>query len=472
MSNILQVTDPSTYIDNRNIHTGQEQQSALNSSQIQNPSDPSRVVRADGQKSGTAGDQGNESGFSIRNYNGNYTDFLQKLGQENEIKDSLGRILFRDGAFIAKGDEDLGKWCSSCWILPGLKSLASCWIFKMQGQTKFSGTFFENLRNLLQQEGNRGLQETALKFLQVFNNYSSGEHLLGQMQELTDEIKGMLYTSARQEYASILDQLDWKAENGETKENAQVLFQKLIPFLSKYISRTHDYGSVRSSVIQLILYGARYENGSSVLLRSLFEQMAANRDFKRFFETEPEELYAVLTGSEGKKGNIYGDIFGALVERGAKGEAGLEQVQDFYQLMRGMLVNESVYMPVNHFILPFQYQGKEAVSEFWIDPDAEKKEEEKDGGRKIRLLVDFEIRGLGDFQLLADLQDHKISMELGVPKNLSAGAGEIQAKLQEICTRNGMRVKMMQVQERKAHYRLLDVFPKIRKKENGINVSV
>ena len=57
MSNILQVTDPSTYIDNRNVHTGQEQQSALNSSQIQNPSDPSRVVRADGQKSGTAGDR-------------------------------------------------------------------------------------------------------------------------------------------------------------------------------------------------------------------------------------------------------------------------------------------------------------------------------------------------------------------------------------------------------------------------------
>ena len=133
MSNILQVTDPSTYIDNRNVHTGQEQQSALNSSQIQNPSDPSRVVRADGQKSGTAGDQENESGFSIRNYNGNYTDFLQKLGQENEIKDSLGRILFRDGAFIAKGDEDWAKWCSSCWILPGLKILASCWIFENAG---------------------------------------------------------------------------------------------------------------------------------------------------------------------------------------------------------------------------------------------------------------------------------------------------------------------------------------------------
>lgn len=182
MSNILQVTDPSTYIDNRNLHTGQEQQSALNSSQIQNPSDPSRVVRADGQKSGTAGDQENESGFSVRNYNGNYTDFLQKLGQENEIKDSLGRILFRDGAFIAKGDEGLGKMVQQLLDSASFEDSGQLLDFlKMQGQTKFSGTFFENLRTLLQQEGNRGLQETALKFLQVFNNYSSGEHLLEQM---------------------------------------------------------------------------------------------------------------------------------------------------------------------------------------------------------------------------------------------------------------------------------------------------
>ena len=142
MSNILQVTDPSTYIDNRNVHTGQEQQSALNSSQIQNPSDPSRVVRADGQKSGTAGDQENESGFSVRNYNGNYTDFLQKLGQENEIKDSLGRILFRDGAFIAKGDEDLGKMVQQLLDSARFEDPGQLLDFlKMQGQTKFSGTF-------------------------------------------------------------------------------------------------------------------------------------------------------------------------------------------------------------------------------------------------------------------------------------------------------------------------------------------
>ncbi len=103
------------------------------------------------------------------------------------------------------------------------------------------------------------------------------------MQELTDEIKGMLYTSARQEYASILDQLDWKAERWGNERKCPGSVSEAGSLSFKIYFRTHDYGSVRSSVIQLILYGARYENGSSVLLRSLFEQMAANRDFKRFF---------------------------------------------------------------------------------------------------------------------------------------------------------------------------------------------
>lgn len=473
MSNILQVTDPSTYIDNKNIHTGQELQNALSGSQVQNPSDPSRVMRADGQKSGTADEQGGEQGFGIRNYQGNYTDFLQKLSQENETTALLGRILFQNGSMTAVGNEGLGQMVQQLLESAHFENPDQLLDFlKMQGQAKFSGTFFENLRTLFSQEGNRGLQEAALKFLQVFNNYSSGEHLLKQMQELSEDIRGMLYTSVKQEYDSILDQINWNAENGNVEENSRILFQKLVPFLSNYISRTHDYGSVRNSVIQLILYGARYENGNTDQLKSLFERMISNRDFSYYFEGEPEELYAQLTGNGGKKETIYGDLFGSLVERGAQGEAGLERVQDFYQLMKGMLLNESVYMPLNHFILPFQYQGKEAVSEFWVDPDAEKREEEQDGGRKIRLLVNFEIHGLGEFQMLANLQDHKLSMELGVPKALSSRAGEIQTKLQEICTRNGMRVKTMQIQEKKAPYRLVDVFPKIRKKENGVNVSV
>ena len=38
--------------------------------------------------------------------------------------------------------------------------------------------------------------------------------------------------------------------------------------------------------------------------------------------------------------------------------------------MNGMLLNESVYLPLLHILFPFQYQGKNVMSEIWADPDA------------------------------------------------------------------------------------------------------
>lgn len=473
MSNILQVTDPSTYTDNRNIHTGQEARNPLAGPQIKNPSDPSRVVRADDQKSGNTDTATTDKGFGIKNYNGNYAAFLQKLGEESEVTDVLGRILSQEGAAGVRGDEGLGsivqKLLSSAQFEEPDQLLD---FLKEQGQTKFSGDFFEGLRNLLLESRSSGLQNTALQFLRVFNNYSSGEHLLEQMHSLMDQLKGMMYTSVRKEYEPLVEAMNWEAPNGEVEENTAVLFKQIIPFLSKYISRTHDYGEVRDTVIQLLLYGARYENGGSSQLKRLYSQMAASREFKQFFSMDPEELFEHLTGNSDREGGTYAELFGSLVERGADGEAGLEQVQDFYQLMRGMLINESVYMPLNHFIVPFQYQGKEAVSEFWVNPDAEKNGEEEAGGRKVRLMVNFDIQNLGSFQMIADLQDHKVSVELGVPRPLASQTGDIQKKVSEICARNGMTVKHMQVQERTSAYLLTDVFPEIRRKENGINVSI
>ena len=56
--------------------------------------------------------------------------------------------------------------------------------------------------------------------------------------------------------------------------------------------------------------------------------------------------------------------------KGSQREAGLENIQQFYQIMNGMLLNESVYLPLLHILFPFQYQGKNVMSEIWADPDA------------------------------------------------------------------------------------------------------
>ena len=55
MANILQVTGPSLNPDNRNISDSQRIAEQGNRQKIQNPVDPSRVVRADGQEEGKSG---------------------------------------------------------------------------------------------------------------------------------------------------------------------------------------------------------------------------------------------------------------------------------------------------------------------------------------------------------------------------------------------------------------------------------
>lgn len=72
MANILQVTGPSLNPDHRNISDSQRAAEYGDSQKIQNPVDPSRVVRADGQKEGKSGDATGERSYSIIDYESNY----------------------------------------------------------------------------------------------------------------------------------------------------------------------------------------------------------------------------------------------------------------------------------------------------------------------------------------------------------------------------------------------------------------
>ena len=115
-------------------------------------------------------------------------------------------------------------------------------------------------------------------------------------------------------------------------------------------------------------------------------------------------------------------------------------MQSFYQLLNGLLLNESVYLPLMHLLLPFQYEDREVMSEMWIDPDAEKNAQEEGGGRKIKfLLIRFDIQETGSFELAASIQERKVKMDLSVPPSLMENSQEIQKKVTEIFRKDGTR---------------------------------
>ena len=142
--------------------------------------------------------------------------------------------------------------------------------------------------------------------------------------------------------------------------------------------------------------------------------------------------------------------------------------QQFYNIMNGMLINESVYMPLLHFILPFQYEDNNVMSEMWVDPDA--KRDNEDGGRKIKLFLKFDIQSLGKFELLMIMQDRETRLQLLVPPQLAKDEKKIHTEVADILKRNGFRFSQLLVRERVRDRRVDEVFPEIREKERTINV--
>lgn len=471
MANILQVTTPN--IDNRNMINPQDPKHGAGNPAIHNPADPTRVVRPDGREGDQMGKNTQDALLSVVDYDSNYGAFVKGLGESGDLAGAMERLLFSDGVALDKAEvADLVEKFLMSMRMDSPEDLLS--YLQGQGglQAKFSGAFFNQFRTLLLESSSRSLQEAALDFLKSYNNFSSGEHLLQQMHSLTDDITQLLLRSYRDEFRQLTESMNWQAANGDTAQNTAALNKSLIPFLAEYISRTHDYGAVREATMLLVFNAARYQDGDESRLRKLFEGMSGDREFVRLFKGDAQESLNSLLGSRGAEKPLSGfaDGLSGLLLKGANGYGGLENVQQFYSIMNGMLLNESVYMPLLHFILPFQYEDNNVMSEMWVDPDSDRGDQE--GARKIKLFLKFDIQSVGKFELVLTLQNREAGVQLFVPPHLVKEEKQIQSDVADILKNNGIRFKQLMVRRHTRDRRVDEIFPEIRERERTINVRI
>lgn len=481
MANILQVTTPNLNTDNRNTPNPMDPRYNGDNAAVRNPVDPTRVVRADGRDGEQTGNTAQNDVFSAINYESNYSAFIKGLGENQDLAGVLERLLFTDASILqASGNTEISALVDQLLMSLRMDSPEDLLRF-LQGQqelqARFSGDFFNKLRALMTQNASESFKDAALAFLKGYNNYASGSHLLQQMHSLTQDIEQLMLRSFREEFRELAGTMNWEAANGDTAANAGVLNGRLIPFLSDYISRTHDYGAVRDATMLLIFNAVRYQGGEESRLAQLFDRLMDDRDFARLFQGEEraglEQLLQTGADAAGAQKPVmveFADNLANLLLRGANGQAGLENVQQFYTIMNGMLVNESVYMPLLHFMIPFQYEDNNVVSEMWIDPDARRGSDEE--GRKIKLFLKFDIQSLGKFELVMTLQDRESKMQLFVPSHLAKQDKKIQTDVTDILRKNGIRLGQFSVYGRVRDRSVTEVFPEIRDKETTINVRI
>ncbi len=470
MANILQVQNPTMGgqgIGSPGVYPHTPQTPPIQS--------PDRVIPS---PPGENGEQiGPEVGEGTINFESNYTNFIQRMYEGMQLTMEMEQLLFTDGvALQTMGDTEIQEVLTQLFTemeTTEPEELMTLIESQQQAQVKFSGELFDGLRDILNEKISPSFRETILDFVKTYNNYASSEHLLNQMESLGKDIESLLLPSSRESFSKLMEQLDKNAAPGDIEKNTEVINKEIIPFLSKYVSKTHNYGAVRTASVLFSLYAVKYEAGDKNVLQQLFTKMIKNGDFRMFFKGDPEEALQKAMENlrpQSEKAKNFPEMLTKLIQKGTEGSAGSESVEKYYKVLNHLLMNESVYMPLLHLLVPFRYQDKNVMSEMWIDPDAER--DRPDAAKKQKLFIKFSIQNVGNFELISMVNNGNVNMQIFVPPTLTEPQENISRSIQDIITKNGLRVSTMELGVLTRSHRVDEVFPEIKEKEKGINVAV
>ncbi len=475
MANILKVTTPGLGYDNSNY--SRPDAASRTDSQIQAPVVPDKVVRPDARSD--AAPQEQDVGMKFQ-YQSNFEGFLTQMRENGSVTEEFAPLLFERLSSMVRAGMSEGAASELSGFLEMIQvdqqNLLS--FVQQQGDAsiRFQGAFFDLLRQVMGETRSVDLKSAVLDFMKRYTDMAEGKHLLQQMQQTLADIKKGMFESGQKKLEQFERQMNYGQAAGETAGNASVLKEKILPYLNQYISGTHDRGMVRENTAFLASLAARYENGDAERVLDKFKELMESPVMQRIFKgMQPESLMRVLASTDYEKAveqNHWMEKFAALVKEGmTKGDP--DQKKIFRNVMNSIILNESVYMPVVHTMLPMQIGDRMMFAEMWVDPDAGKGSQGQDeDGRVIQGLVKFDIQDVGFFDLFFVYQDKKVNIQLNYPEALKDREEDIRNRIMEIVAENGMEGRELYLGNSRDPIMISDAFPKIFERKNSINVKI
>lgn len=476
MPDLLGATNPVPGYDkavtNRNLPVSPD------NTQVQNVPDPSRVTRTDQR---TEQQDHNLQGDGKVRYDSNYQTFLQRLRDTPGMAESLARLFSgREGTVVLSGmSEGIAQEMSE--ILEMLRMDKDQLLDFLTGQfragTRFGGALFALLRNAYARASSEGVRTDILQFLRSYADFGSTAHIEGNILRDLSSMADAIPASWAEKLRELMAQLENGIAAGDRKGNVALLQRGIIPYMAGYVERTHDLGLPRTLLTMLALNLARYENGSEEKLLEAFHQLSGYGTLKgQLGNIDDASLLRLLRNSQlAQNGPAvqFSDHLAAAAARALRGEGGAEVQQAFQNLVGAMLVNESVYMPVNHYLIPLEWDGRMLFSELWVDPDAEE-EQGRGGGRgsAMKFLFKMDVQSLGLFDVVLTARDREVDIQISCPEKVTPFSKEIETAVSRILARNDLTPSRVAVRRMERPVALTEVFPKIFEGKNSVNVKV
>ncbi|ADL05948.1 hypothetical protein [Lacrimispora saccharolytica] len=473
MADILKVTTPLSGYDNSTIKNNPQAGQGIH---IQNPIDPSKVMRGDNRTdSGGTGDQ--QLAFQ---YGSNFGAFLNLVKNIPDLSKIFADIFFQGEEVLTGGimGEEAAQKIASFFeatqmqaeeILPFIKE-------QTESAVRFNGGIFDQLRQVMAETTSVDLKAEVLNFIRKFNDMSSGKHILHDIFNTVKDMEAYVFKQTREQIESFLKELDLSAPEGQTSPNSALLKEKLLPFLGRYIAMNHDMGTIRDKISLLTVLIARYENGDRGEVLQSFSRLTGYQGFRKFFGSMTMEQFGELLHqvdmeqAAGK--NQWADKFIDFLKAGVNGDAGLENKQMFQNILQSMVLNESVYMPLIHLAFPMNVDGRKLFSEMWIDPDEEGSSTQAGAKHTARIFVKFDIRELGQFKLLLLYGDNAATLQLYYPEKMQKSEADIHKGIKNILDRHHFRADNIYLQAGGGPSSPVEVFPKIHERKNSVDVRI
>ena len=478
MPDLLGVTNPVPGHNdsnvNRNIPT------SPSDTRIQNAPDLNRVSRSDNRTERQ--DTGDSAGSQALRYDSNFAAFLQRLMDTPGAAESMSKLftLFQ-GIVVSSGIEE-GTAAEMGALLNMLKmdqsQLSKFLLSQLSTGTRFGGALFAILRDAYSASNAETTRGNILQFLKKYSDYSSSSHIQGNLLRGLTRLTRAIPASWGGQLLPMVSELEGKLNAGDRAGALKLLQGAIMPFLSGYTSKTNDMGLSRTLISMLALDISRYENGSEDGLLQAFHQLNSSPGLKDRLGGLTDEALLRLVNNNSFARAAEGDQFAARLAQAAQkalqGGAGQEVQEAFRNIVSAFLVNESVHMPLNHILLPLEWDGKMVFSEMWVDPDAEENLKKGRGGQDntLRFLFKIDIQGLGFFDMVLTCQREKVDIQLFCPDRVAPFSQLVQGELSRILTDNGLTAGTVQVQRSDRPLTISGVFPKIFEGENSINVKI
>ncbi len=474
MADLLGATNPVPGYDNTNVNRNIP--ISPGNTQVQNVPDLDRVTGADHR---TEQQDAGQAGEKIR-YDSNFQTFIQQLRQGPEGVKVLSQLLTREGTVVTSGMSEgiAGEIAQALELLKmDQGQLLQFLSAQMKAGTRFGGALFALLRNAYARADSAGVRGDILNFLKSYSDFSSTAHIEGNLLRNLAGMADAMPASWGDKLRQLLAQLENGIAAGDRQGNLNLLQQEVFPFMSSYVTQTHDLGTPRELLSLLALDVARYENGSEDKVTETFRQLAGYGTLKGMLGgIDDKALLKLLQSSQFNQGTSaarFADHLAAAAARALRGEGSAEVQQTFRNLVSAMLVNESVYMPLNHFLLPLEQDGRKLFSELWVDADAEDKKGGKgEGGKCMRFLFKLDVEKVGLFDVILTSRDKEVEVAVACPEGVAPFSREIEKTVSQILTRNELTPVGVSVRRMERPVTLTEVFPKIFEGKNSVNVKV